>query len=102
LTINIVVMLAKRRAALVRYASKRRDILEWTGYDHGPLKGNNVLAAAVTGLEREQPGLPHTCLQTGSLRGERIRARVADGTAGLVIVLRDQLGPHPPDPDPAA
>jgi methylglyoxal synthase len=92
---------AGRRIALIAHDNKKRDMLEWAGYNLDLLAGHELFATATTGhLLQEQLGLPVTCFRSGPYGGDQqIGARIAEGEIDLLVFLWDPLEPHPHDPD---
>jgi len=92
---------AGRRIALIAHDNKKRDMLEWAGYNLDLLAGHGLFATATTGhLLEQQLGLPVTCFRSGPYGGDQqIGARIAEGEIDLLVFLWDPLEPHPHDPD---
>ena len=90
-----------RRIALIAHDNKKRDMLEWAGYNLDLLAGHGLFATATTGhLLEQQLGLPVTCFRSGPYGGDQqIGARIAEGEIDLLVFLWDPLEPHPHDPD---
>ena len=71
---------AGRRIALIAHDNKKRDMLEWAGYNLDLLAGHGLFATATTGhLLEQQLGLPVTCFRSGPYGGDQqIGARIAE------------------------
>jgi methylglyoxal synthase len=93
--------LAGRRIALIAHDNKKRDMLEWAGYNLAALAGHRLFATSTTGrLLGKELGLPVTCFLSGPLGGDQqIGARIAEGAIDLLVFFWDPLEPHPHDPD---
>ena len=74
---------AGRRIALIAHDNKKRDMLEWAGYNLDLLAGHGLFATATTGhLLEQQLGLPVTCFRSGPYGGDQqIGARIAEVTS---------------------
>ena len=78
---------AGRRIALIAHDNKKRDMLEWAGYNLDLLAGHELFATATTGhLLQQQLGLPVTCFRSGPYGGDQqIGARIAEGEIDLLV-----------------
>src|SRR5215471_16804476 len=95
---------AGRRIALIAHDNKKRDMLEWAGYNLDLLAGHQLFATATTGrLLQQQLGLPVTCFRSGPYGGDqqpRTR-RVPRAGVPLGPAWRDRRR-SPPDTAPPA
>jgi methylglyoxal synthase len=99
--VNDQAALTGRRIALIAHDNKKRDMLEWAGYNLALLGQHELFATATTGrLLHGQLGLQVTCFRSGPFGGDQqIGARIAEGEIDLLVFFWDPLEPHPHDPD---
>jgi methylglyoxal synthase len=94
-------LLPKRRIALIAHDAKKRDIVEWAGYNLDLLSKHDLYATGTTGrlLEREL-GLQVHKLQSGPLGGDQqVGAMISQGDIDLLIFFWDPLTALPHEPD---
>jgi methylglyoxal synthase len=90
-----------KKIALVAHDHKKRDLLEWAGFNRDLLAQHELYATGTTGkLLKQELDLDVTALQSGPLGGDQqIGGRVADGDIDFLIFFWDPLQPQPHDPD---
>jgi methylglyoxal synthase len=90
-----------KKIAIIAHDNKKRDLLEWAGFNRDLLAQHELFATGTTGrlLERELD-LKIIKLQTGALGGDQqIGAKIAEGEIDFLIFFWDPLQPMPHDPD---
>jgi len=90
-----------KKIAIIAHDNKKRDLLEWAGFNRDLLAQHELYATGTTGrlLERELD-LKIIKLQTGALGGDQqIGAKIAEGEIDFLIFFWDPLQPMPHDPD---
>jgi methylglyoxal synthase len=90
-----------RRIALVAHDHKKKDLLEWAGYNRELLSGQVLYATGTTGrMLSDELGLHVTCFQSGPLGGDQqIGALIASGRLDLLVFFTDPMHPQPHDCD---
>jgi methylglyoxal synthase len=90
-----------RRIALVAHDHKKKDLLEWAGYNRELLSGQLLYATGTTGrMLSDELGLHVTCFQSGPLGGDQqIGALIASGRLDLLVFFTDPMHPQPHDCD---
>lgn len=96
-----VVMVLKKKIALVAHDNKKEDLLEWTRFNRDLLTQHELYATGTTGKLLEQVlDTTITKLQSGPLGGDQqIGAKITGGDIDFLIFFWDPLEPHPHDPD---
>jgi methylglyoxal synthase len=90
-----------KKIAIIAHDNKKRDLLEWAGFNRDLLAQHELYATGTTGrlLERELD-LKIIKLQSGALGGDQqIGAKIAEGEVDFLIFFWDPLQPMPHDPD---
>lgn len=89
------------RIALVAHDNKKKDLLDWAGYNRHILRQHKLIATGTTGrlLEKHlEMGISR--LQSGPLGGDQqLGALISQGDIDLLIFFWDPLQPQPHDPD---
>ena len=91
----------RRRIALIAHDAKKRDIVEWAGYNLDLLSKHELCATGTTGslLEKEL-GLEVHKLQSGPFGGDQqVGAMIAQGDIDLLIFFWDPLTSMPHETD---
>jgi methylglyoxal synthase len=90
-----------RRIALVAHDHKKKDLLEWAGYNRELLSDQVLYATGTTGrMLGDELGLHVTCFQSGPLGGDQqIGALIASGRLDLLVFFTDPMHPQPHDCD---
>jgi methylglyoxal synthase len=94
-------MIQKKKIALVAHDNKKRDLLEWAGFNRHLLAQHDLYATASTGrLLKQDLDLDVATLQSGPLGGDQqIGGKIAEGHIDFLIFFWDPLKPLPHDPD---
>lgn len=98
---KVLIMQPKKKIALVAHDNKKRDLLEWVGFNRELLRQHDLFSTGTTGmLLEEELGIEVTRLQSGPLGGDQqIGAKIAEGEIDFMIFFWDPLEPQPHDPD---
>ncbi len=90
-----------KKIVLIAHDNKKRDLLEWAGFNRDLLARHNLYATEATGkLLEEQLALNIRKFRSGPLGGDQqIGAKIAEGDVDFLIFFWDPLEPHPHDPD---
>lgn len=90
-----------KKIALVAHDNKKRDPLEWAGFNRDLLAQHELYATATTGkLLKQEVDLDVTTLRSGPLGGDQqIGGKIAEGDIDFLIFFWDPLKPLPHDPD---
>jgi methylglyoxal synthase len=90
-----------RRIVLIAHDSKKKDIVEWAGYNREILERCELCATQTTGtLLKAELGLDITLLLHGPLGGDaQVCAMIAEGKVDALIFFWDPLTPQPHDVD---
>lgn len=93
--------LERKNIVLVAHDNKKRDIVEWAGFNRGTLSRHRLYATGTTGgFLEEELGLDVIRLQSGPLGGDQqIGAKIVEGEIDFLIFFWDPLEPQPHDPD---
>jgi methylglyoxal synthase len=91
----------RKTVALVAHDNKKKDLLEWAGYNRDTLSLFRLVATGTTGsLLESHLGLTVQKLMSGPLGGDQqIGAQIAERLIDVVIFFWDPLEPHPHDVD---
>jgi methylglyoxal synthase len=98
---HTITMDRRKKIALVAHDNKKKDLLEWAGYNRDLLAEHELYATGTTGrMIGEALKMPITRLQSGPLGGDQqVGARIAEGIVDFLIFFWDPLHPAPHDPD---
>jgi methylglyoxal synthase len=101
MTHQSMLLLPRKRIALVAHDDRKQDLLEWAQYNRERLSEHILFATGTTGtMLRQQLGLDVTSFITGPLGGDQqIGAKIAQGEMDVLIFFWDPLESHPHDPD---
>lgn len=91
----------RKRIALVAHDTRKKDMLEWVGYNKAQLEKQELFATGTTGsILKNKLGLNITLFKSGPLGGDQqIGAKIAEHGIEVVIFLWDPLMSHPHEPD---
>src|SRR5262249_52606412 len=94
-------MQEQKRIALVAHDDKKRDLLEWAGFNRQILIQHVLSATGTTGkLLEDELGISVSKLQSGPLGGDQqIGAKIAQREIDVRIFFWDPFQSHPHDPD---
>jgi methylglyoxal synthase len=102
-----------KNIALVAHDNRKRDLLEWVGWNHQILVEHRMICTGTTGRLVEEvlkakaaeakdraPTLSIRKLKSGPLGGDQqLGALIAEGKIDVVIFFWDPMEPHPHDVD---
>ena len=91
-----------KRIAMVAHDGRKKDMVDWVGYNEESLKKHILFASGTTGglLMSTFPSLDITALKSGPLGGDQqVGALIAEGRLDMLIFLMDPMSPHPHDVD---
>jgi methylglyoxal synthase len=96
-----MVMMERKRIALIAHDNCKHDLLDWARYNRGTLSRHDLYATGTTGtmLDHEL-GVQVTRFLSGPLGGDQqVGAAIVEGRLDFVIFFWDPLEPHPHDVD---
>jgi len=95
-----VLMIKRKKIALVAHDNKKEDLLEWVKFNKYLLSLHELYATGTTGKIIEKAGLEVTRLKSGPLGGDmQVGAKIASGEIDFLIFFWDPLESLPHDPD---
>jgi methylglyoxal synthase len=96
-----IVMLPRKKIALVAHDNKKRDLIEWAKFNRELLAKHDLYATGTSGaILEEELDLKIAKLESGPLGGDQqIGAKISQGDIDFMIFFWDPLEPHPHDPD---
>ena len=105
-------MKEKKRIALVAHDNRKKDLIEWAGWNYKNLLDHEFICTGTTGklfeetmrakmtIEGIATPLKIKRLKSGPLGGDQqLGALIAEGKIDIVIFLWDPMEPHPHDVD---
>jgi methylglyoxal synthase len=94
-------MQMRKHIALIAHDSKKKDLLEWAGFNKVNLSRHMLYATGTTGrMLEELLDVPVHKLLSGPLGGDQqIGALIAEGKIDMMIFFWDPLEAQPHDPD---
>ncbi len=102
-----------KNIALVAHDNRKKDLIEWVGWNHKILVNHRLVCTGTTGrlveevlkakaveMEDKPPVLIIRKLKSGPLGGDQqLGALIAEGKVDIVIFFWDPMEPHPHDVD---
>jgi methylglyoxal synthase len=105
-------MKERKRIALVAHDNRKKDLIEWAGWNYKNLLDHEFICTGTTGklfeetmrekmaIEGLAKPLKIKRLKSGPLGGDQqLGALIAEGKIDIVIFLWDPMEPHPHDVD---
>lgn len=103
----------RKSIALVAHDNRKKDLAEWVQYNHGTLRGHDLVCTGTTGRLIEQtladkqveegdggPAARIMRLRSGPLGGDQqLGAMIAEGRVDVLIFFWDPMEPQPHDVD---
>lgn len=103
----------KKTIALVAHDNRKKDLVEWVGWNYEVILKHNLVCTGTTGkivedelslkikeLDREDLQINLTRLKSGPLGGDQqLGSLIVDGKIDLIIFFWDPMEPHPHDVD---
>lgn len=103
----------RKSIALVAHDNRKKDLAEWVQYNHGTLRGHDLVCTGTTGRLIEQtladkqveegdggPAARITRLRSGPLGGDQqLGAMIAEGRIDILIFFWDPMEAQPHDVD---
>ena len=102
-----------KNIALVAHDNRKKDLIEWVGWNHKIIVDHKLVCTGTTGrlveevlkakaveVKDKPPVLNITKLKSGPLGGDQqLGALIAEGKVDIVIFFWDPMEPHPHDVD---
>ena len=102
-----------KNIALVAHDNRKKDLIEWVGWNHKIIVDHNLICTGTTGrlveevlkakaveVKDKPPVLSIAKLKSGPLGGDQqLGALIAEGKIDIVIFFWDPMEPHPHDVD---
>ena len=98
---DVRILKAKKRIALVAHDNKKKDLLEWAGYNKPILENLELCATGTTAkVLSETVGLKVKQLMSGPLGGDQqIGSMIAENKIDVLIFFWDPMSAQPHDTD---